>query len=228
MNMGLKQVLIFLIIAGFCNLSVGQESNKEIIITGTVRDENQNPVKGAAVFIDRERTGSVTDHNGQYTVKASPYAREIMVFNLSYGASAELINRRDSIDMSLPRRKVNDIYVNIGYGTVKRGQATSQVGQIDGQKQEFASYSNIFDMIRGRLPGVEVTGNSVKISGSSSLNVSTEPLFVVNGIIVNSVEHIAPHDVSRIEVLKGPAASVYGIKGSNGVILITLMSGKER
>lgn len=226
--MGLKWVLICLVIAGSCSLSAGQESNQEIIITGTVRDENQNPVKGAAVFIDRIKTGSVTDHNGHYTVKVSPHAREIMVFNLSYGASAELINRRDSIDISLPGRKVNDMYVSIGYGKVSRREATSQVGQIDGQKPEFATYSNIFDMIRGRLPGVEVTGNSVRISGSSSLNVSTEPLFVVNGIIVNSIEHIAPHDVSKIEVLKGPAASVYGIKGSNGVILITLMSGKER
>lgn len=226
--MGLKQVLIILVIAGSCSLSSGQEPNKEIIITGTVRDENQNPVKGAAVFIDRIKTGSVTDQDGYYSVKVSPHAREIMVFDLSYGASAQLINKRDSIDISLPGRKVNDIYVNIGYGTVRKRQATSQIGQIDGQKPEFATYSNIFDMIRGRLPGVEVTGNRVRISGSSSLNVSTEPLFVVNGIIVNSIEHIAPHDVSKIEVLKGPAASVYGIKGSNGVILITLMSGKER
>jgi TonB-dependent SusC/RagA subfamily outer membrane receptor len=228
MDMGLKLVLLCLFIAGSYSLSSGQESNKEIVITGTVRDGNHNPVKGAAVFIDRIKTGSVTDENGYFTVRVSPHAREIMVFDLSYGASAKLINRRDSIDMSLPGRKVKDIYVNIGYGAVPKKQATSQIGQIDGQKPEFSTYSSIFDMIRGRLPGVEVTGNSIRISGSSSLNVSTEPLFVVNGIIVNSIEHIAPHDVSRIEVLKGPAASVYGIKGSNGVILITLMSGKER
>ncbi len=225
--MKLKMVLIFSIIAGSSLISRGQEVNADITITGKVRNADNNPVEGAAVFIDRVKTGSVTDQNGNYTVRADSGAKVIMVFDMTYGVSREFINRRYSVDLTLPGKAHKNNYVSIGYGTTKRKHATNQVGRIDGQKQEFTTYNNIFDMIRGRLPGVEVNGSSIKISGSSSLNVSTEPLFVVNGIIVSSIDHIAPHDVKSIEVLKGPAASVYGIKGSNGVIMITLMSGRD-
>jgi len=83
-------------------------------------------------------------------------------------------------------------------------------------------------MIRGRFPGVEVSGKSIKVMGSSSLNVSTEPLFVVDGVIVNTIEDISPQNVKSIEVLKGPDASVYGTRGSNGVIVITRISGKDK
>jgi TonB-dependent SusC/RagA subfamily outer membrane receptor len=83
-------------------------------------------------------------------------------------------------------------------------------------------------MIRGRFPGVEVSGTSIKIMGSSSLNVSSEPTFVVDGVFVNDIGNISPQTVKSIEVLKGPAASVYGVKGANGVIVINLLTGKEK
>jgi len=88
-------------------------------------------------------------------------------------------------------------------------------------------YQDIYDMIRGRVAGVEVSGKSIKVRGTNSLNVSTEPLFVVDGVIVREIDDIAPETVKSIEVLKGPDASVYGIRGSNGVIIITRRTGKE-
>ena len=88
-------------------------------------------------------------------------------------------------------------------------------------------YQDIYDMIRGRVPGVDVSGKSIKIRGSNSLNVSTEPLFVVDGVITDDIDGISPETVSKIEVLKGPDASVYGARGSNGVIIITRRTGKE-
>jgi TonB-dependent SusC/RagA subfamily outer membrane receptor len=88
-------------------------------------------------------------------------------------------------------------------------------------------YQDIYDMIRGRVAGVEVSGRSIRVRGSNSLNVSTEPLFVVDGVIVREIDDIAPETVKSIEVLKGPDASAYGIKGSNGVIVITRKTGKD-
>jgi len=88
-------------------------------------------------------------------------------------------------------------------------------------------YQDIYDMIRGRIAGVEVSGRSIKVRGTNSLNVSTEPLFVVDGVIVREIDDIAPETVKSIEVLKGPDASAYGIKGSNGVIVITRKTGKD-
>jgi TonB-dependent SusC/RagA subfamily outer membrane receptor len=88
-------------------------------------------------------------------------------------------------------------------------------------------YQDIYDMIRGRVAGVEVSGRSIRIRGTNSLNVSTEPLFVVDGVIVREIDDIAPETVKSIEVLKGPDASVYGVRGSNGVIVITRKKGMD-
>ena len=88
-------------------------------------------------------------------------------------------------------------------------------------------YQDIYDMIRGRVPGVEVSGKSIRIRGSNSLNVSTEPLFVLDGVIVSTIDQISPDNVKSIEVLKGPDATVYGTRGSNGVIIIKTKTGKE-
>lgn len=88
-------------------------------------------------------------------------------------------------------------------------------------------YQDIYDMIRGRVAGVEVSGRSIRIRGTNSLNVSTEPLFVVDGVIVREIDDIAPETVRSIEVLKGPDASAYGVRGSNGVIVITRKKGMD-
>lgn len=221
----------------FSNISFGQNKNKKITVTGIVLDAKQKPVEGAAIFIDKIKTNSVSDQRGYYKVKVSPDSKEILVFTLFNGASEEAINGRTTINFTLtdkstePANKVKNDQnetVNVGYGTVQKKDVTTQVGVIDGQDPKFASYQSIYDMIRGRIPGVEVTGKSIKISGSSSLNISTEPLFVVDGVIVNNIDDISPQTVKSIEVLKGPAASVYGTKGANGVILITRLSGKDK
>ncbi|MBE3087442.1 MAG: TonB-dependent receptor plug domain-containing protein [Bacteroidetes bacterium] len=221
----------------FSNISFGQNKNKKITVTGIVLDAKQKPVEGAAIFIDKIKTNSVSDQRGYYKVKVSPDSKEILVFTLFNGASVEAINGRTTINFTLTDKSTepankdkNDQNetVNVGYGTVQKKNVTTQVGVIDGQDPKFASYQSIYDMIRGRIPGVEVTGKSIKISGSSSLNISTEPLFVVDGVIVNNIDDISPQTVKSIEVLKGPAASVYGTRGANGVILITRLSGKDK
>jgi len=199
-------------------------------------DENQKPVQGAVIFIDNVKTETVTDQNGKFRIRVNSDANEILVFTLFNGVAEEEIKGRTTISFVLRNDdggtagKVTtdeDDPVNVGYGTVKRKDVTTQAKMVDGQDPAFASYQTIYDMIRGRFPGVEVSGKSIKISGSSSLNVSTEPLFVVDGVIVKSIDDISPQTVKSIEVLKGPAATAYGTRGSNGVIVITRMTGKD-
>ena len=83
-------------------------------------------------------------------------------------------------------------------------------------------YRDIYEMIQGKCAGVQVTGRSITIRGKNSINLSTEPLFVVDGVAVEDVSHINPREVKNITVLKDSAASIYGVRGANGVILITL------
>jgi TonB-dependent SusC/RagA subfamily outer membrane receptor len=235
----MRFIVIFTLSLLICysHVSFGQKTNRKITITGKVMDVKQKPVEGAVIFIDKVKTNSVTDQHGYYKVKVSPDAKEILVFTLFNGASEEEIKGRTSIDFILTGKRSEPInkdktadneVVNIGYGTSQKRDVTTSVGVIDGQDPKFASYQSIYDMIRGQVPGVEVVGESIKIRGSSSLNISTEPLFVVDGVIVNSIDDISPQTVKSIEVLKGPAASVYGTRGANGVILITRLSGKDK
>lgn len=108
-----------------------------------------------------------------------------------------------------------------------RRNIPAKPGVIDIKDSSVPVYQDIYDMIRGRVAGVEVSGKSIKIRGTNSLNISTEPLFVVDGIVVREIDDIAPETVKSIEVLKGPDASAYGIRGSNGVIVITRKTGKD-
>ncbi len=132
-----------------------------------------------------------------------------------------------------PIRKVAEIDpgdepIDIGYTVVKRKSVTASVGKIDGSNPKYASYSTIYEMIRGEVPGVHVNGNSIMIRGATTLYGSTEPLFIVDGVPVITIDNIQPQMVKSIEVLKGSAASIYGARGSNGVILINLITGMDR
>jgi len=235
--MNIKIIISFLIIlCFFYKESYGQKAPRKVTLTGIVLDKDMKPVKDAAIFIDKIKTSAVTDQRGYYKIKVSPQAREIMVFSLFNGFSKEEIGDRTTINFNLTGesdesdRKDNsdkDI-VNTGYGVTEKKDMTTNIGKIDAQNPRFAAYKDIYDMLRGAVPGVEVNGTSIKIMGSSSLNVSTEPLFVVDGVIVKNIDNIPPQSVKSIEVLKGAAASVYGSRGANGVILITLISGKDR
>jgi len=104
---------------------------------------------------------------------------------------------------------------------------TGTVNKIDGTNPKYASYRNIYDMIRGEVAGVQVMGNSIRIQGVGSLNLSTEPLYVVDGMVVSSIAEIQPYNVKSIEILKGSSASIYGSRGANGVILIKLIGSGD-
>jgi len=83
-------------------------------------------------------------------------------------------------------------------------------------------------MIRGEVPGVQVNGNQIVIRGQSSINLTNEPLFVVDGVVVSSIENISPRQVKSISILKGPDASIYGSRSAGGVLLIDLKGGSDR
>ena len=214
-----NRILFFLLLFALLPLSLyGQRSGKKITITGKVTNITGNPVRDAVIFIDKVKTDVVTDNNGNYRIRVRPDAKEILVFTLLSGAAEEQIDGRTTIDFVLkgPSGQQVDKPGVAGNKTGNRQEASSGKKEINPDRIEYdqqnaanATYQSIYDMIRGRFPGVEVSGKSIKVMGSSSLNVSTEPLFVVDGVIVNTIEDISPQNVKSIEVLKGPDASVY-------------------
>lgn len=235
--MKIKILLILLVAVVTINCSFGQKNSKKITITGIVVDANQNPVRDAIIIIDGRKTNSVTNKKGVYKVKVSPSSQKIGLMTFVSFIDEEAINGRININFTLssaipqqmtkPNFSEGEEEVNIGYGTMKRKNMTNQVDRIDGTNNKYSAYTSIYDMLRGEIPGVQVNGKSISIQGVSSFTLTDEPLFVVDGLVVSSIDDIQPIMVKSIEVLKGPAASIYGSRGANGVIMITLIGASD-
>jgi TonB-dependent SusC/RagA subfamily outer membrane receptor len=232
-----KDILVLILIFCLSQFSYGQKNFKKIIITGVVTDANQRPLVGASILIDGKRTSKVTGNNGIYKLKVRPDADSITIFTFSNGTSTAPLKGRTKIDFVLgetdlskqnvQNKQVNDMEINAGYGNISQKDLASPVNTIDGRNRKYASYKNIYEILKG-TPGVIVRGNSVQIQGNSSITAGTEPLYVVDGMIVSTIDDISPVMVENISVLKGVSASIYGSRGANGVILVTLINSSNK
>ncbi|MBE0673526.1 MAG: TonB-dependent receptor plug domain-containing protein [Bacteroidales bacterium] len=225
-----RLVLIAFVLTLPVLMASGQKAEKRTI-SGIVVDESGVPVKGASIFIDDYETPVRTDKTGAFKVKIAPGAKIIFAAKLESGIAEETIGDEGAFYLVLNKARIvklleagpDDETVDVGYGTIRKKYLTTSSGRaINTTSSKYASYSSIYEMMKGELPGVHVSGNNVYIRGIGTITGSTQPLFVVDGIAVNSVSHISPSNVQSIQVLNGANASVYGSRGSNGVILIKL------
>jgi len=223
-----KIFLVLFILSLSCG-SFAQNSGKKYYITGQVLDANGKPLFGATVLVDNKSTDVATDVKGNYKVKVKPDAAVISVFSLSSGLLInEEINGRVVINfkfedaMSQNANKENE-EVNIGYGTVQKKDISSNITSVDGQKKRYSVYQNVYDMIRGELPNVQVVGEKIRVKGAYDTNSDQiDAIILVDGVETTSVSGIVPRMVKSISVLTGADASIYGSRSAHGVILITL------
>jgi TonB-dependent SusC/RagA subfamily outer membrane receptor len=228
----MKSKILFFLVLSFISVCFAQSNSKKISIDGVVVDLHNRPVPGAKITIDGIQTGESTNSKGFYKIKIKPTAEKIGIYTLPPSSIEESINARTSIDFILNDSIIQQIYnqkdllgeeeVNVGYGSQKRKNSTTSAGNMNENKNKQVTYLSIYDMIQNTVPGVTVVGTSVILRGASSISLDTEALFVVNGTPVMSIDNIRPQEVKSIDVLKGAAASIYGSRGANGVILITL------
>jgi len=233
----MKTKIFFLIILAMFSFSMSsaQKSGKKIKISGHVIDGTMTPVANAIVMLDGEKTDITTDEKGMFRIKVKPGNSKIGIFTMPNGILEEALDGRKTINFkfegTVPVQTAEadplDEVVDIGYGSVKKRSMTGTVNKIDGTNPKYSSYRNIYDMIRGEVAGVQVMGNSIRIQGIGSLTLSTEPLYVVDGMVVSSISDIQPSNVKSIEILKGSSASIYGSRGANGVILIKLIGSND-
>jgi TonB-dependent SusC/RagA subfamily outer membrane receptor len=196
-----------------------QKSNKKITITGTVFDIYKSPIVNAIVMIDGQKTSSVTDSEGKYKVKVKPKASEIGIFTFGNGIIVDSISGRTLIDFNFSTvshqlqgldNSRGEEGVDVGYSHVKKKNLTNDVGVFD-FKNSKKTYSNIHEMIQ-EIPGIR--------SRVSNMSGPVSPMYVVNGVPVNSVDDILPSTVESIVFLKDSSAAIYGSRGFGGVILI--------
>ena len=234
--MKIKILLLILLSCLFITNVSGQKTNKKIVISGRITAPSKQPVSGAMILIDGKNTNETTNNKGIYKVRIRPDADTLTIISFNNGVGSAAIKGRTIIDFTLngsgssqylQQKQGDDEVVDVGYGNVRQKDLTTSVSKIDGKQGKYSTYRDIFEVLRG-TPGVVVSGTSIKIQGQSSLTLSTEPLYIVDGMSVSSIENVLPSQIESISILKGASASIYGSRGANGVILIKLIgaSGK--
>ena len=236
-KMKIKIVLFIFLSVMNVAVSSGQKGNKKVLIMGIVTDTLQRPVVGAIILIDGKSTDAITSSDGVFKLKVRSDADSLTIFAAGNRMSTVPIMGRKRIDFILdvadqPKKdirddQVNDKQVDVGYGTVSEKNLLTRVSTIDGRANNYSSYKDIYEILKG-TPGVIVRGKSIQIDGPSSMFSGTEPLFVVDGMAVGSIDGITPIMVQSISVLKGSSTAIYGSRGANGVILINLNKGTEK
>jgi len=203
-----------------------KKSDKLITITGKVKNQDNKPVSDAVFSIDNIKTNIVTKSNGSYKIKVSPSAVYLEVFSAEFGVGSATLKGQTKIDFVLIRKGTDVVKTadSTKFGMVGKSSKTSSKPRA----RKMNTYNNIYQMIREEVPGVTVNGRNITIQQAHSFFGSSTPLFVVNGVIVQTIDNINPVEVKSIGLLKGASAAIYGVNGSNGVISITLKNGTEK
>jgi len=203
---------------------VAGNDQEKVKLTGKVTDNNNKPIADAIIIIDTIQTDITTNARGYFQIEIPKTVKKVYVYAKEYGILGAEYNGEASLNFMYiePNPKEED-QVKVGYGTVDRKNLGYAVGELDLENDKGNnSFQNIFEMIKARVPGVRVLGNSVIIRGVKTFNSGTDPLYVVDGSIISDISFIPPNEVKSINVLKDSSASIYGSQGANGVIEITL------
>ncbi|MDE6270241.1 MAG: SusC/RagA family TonB-linked outer membrane protein, partial [Muribaculaceae bacterium] len=204
-------------------------------VTGNVTDENGEPLIGASVTVQGAKSGTVTDYDGNYEIKVAPNGTLVFSYIGCTPQSIE-VNKRTKIDVTLDASVSSlDEVVVIGYGVQKKVTMTGAVSNVNGKELLKSPSASLGNAMAGKLPGVSTVQYSgrpggddptILVRGVGSFNGSS-PLILVDGV-ERSFSQIDPNEVEDISILKDASATaVFGVRGANGVIIVTTKRGQE-
>ncbi len=224
------------IMALFLGIFLTQAAGQTRSISGTVLSGDDNsPLPGASVVIKGTVRGSITDLDGKYTISLNP-DDQILVFSfVGYQDKEVTVGDQKVVDVVLEPETIGlDQVVVIGYGTVKKSDLTGAVASVRGSDLTKITSSSPEQALQGKVAGVRVTSNSgapgssptVRIRGVGTFG-NPDPIFIVDGVILDNINFLNSADIESIEVLKDASSTaMYGSRGANGVIIITTKSGR--
>ena len=203
-------------------------------VSGTVFDQNAEPLPGVAVQIKGTLTGTLTDARGKYTISVAK--GETLVFSClgMLDAEVEVTKATHNVKLLADSYSLDDAVV-IGYGSVRKSDLTGSVASVKASDLKNSKVGMVSAALQGTAAGVQVTQGNLKpgadagivIRGIGSVNAGTSPLYVVDGVPMDGLQSLSVGDIASIEVLKdASSAAIYGSRGSNGVVLITTRKGE--
>lgn len=231
-----KVCFFFLFISlSFCVTVVQGQTRK---VTGRViSDSSLQGLAGVSVILRGGNGATTTDNEGRFTINVPEKGNHVLEFSsVGYSDREVPIGNRSTLDVTLATATsdLNEVVV-IGYQTVKRRDLTGTVSSISGKDLEKIPVSNVAEALTGRLPGVQVTTVDgqpgaeiiVRVRGGGSITGSNDPLFIVDGFRVSTINDIPASDIASIDILKDAATTaIYGAAGANGVVIVTTKSAR--
>lgn len=203
-------------------------------VSGRITDNTGEGLVGVTVVVKGTKVRTTTDANGKYTIKAN--AGQTLVYSyIGYKrVEKKVTGSTMNVELESIDNTLNEAVV-IGYGTVRKADLAGAVAVMDNKQFKDQPITQVSDALQGRVAGVQVLSDGtpggdikIRVRGSSSINKSNEPLYVVDGIVRESgLEGINPEDIQSLQVLKDASSTaIYGARGANGVVLVQTKSGK--
>lgn len=228
----MKYRFIGLFIAMLCSVATfGQ-----ITIKGTVKDKGAIPIPGVNLLVKGTGTAAATDFDGKFSISVPNKNAQIEFSFVGFTTKVIPVGDKTVLEVVLEESsQALDEIVVVGYAAVKKSDVTSSISSIKGKELQTMTVGNVAESLQGKVAGVQITGQGgpgaqprVLIRGISTVNLSTDPLYVVDGIPMGtSINFLSNNEIESMEVLKDASASaIYGSRASNGVILITTKKGK--
>lgn len=215
-------------------------------IKGEVTDaQNGDPLIGATIMVEGEKSGTVTDFDGNFVLQVSSSAKKIKVSYIGYIDKILAVSENMKVKLESDSKALADVVV-IGYGTARKSDLTGSVATVKAKDFNKGLVSSPEQLINGKISGVQIMSNSgsasagstIRVRGGASLNASNDPLIVLDGVPLeqggisgnssNFLSMINPSDIESMTVLKDASSTaIYGSRASNGVIIITTKKGQQ-
>ena len=225
---------IFFLILCICTFMMASAQNKkDVPFNGIVEDAIGTPLKGARIWVVSPNFYSVSDKKGQFGLtNVQPtdtihvrYKKQVYDVPVA-GRKSMRVRIADEVKVEAQE---DENLVNIGYGFVKRRESCSSSSGIPGEVLVRTGRTNLLDAMQGLVPGLTVSNGRAVIRGVGTINGSTDPLFILDGVESSSLSYVNVNDVESVSVLKDASSTaIYGAKGANGVILVTTKRGSSR
>lgn len=216
---------------GFSN----ENSILDLTVKGVVTDEKGDKLPGVSIGVKGTTRGSTTNTEGEFSISV-PDSKSTLIFSyIGYISQEIIVGNRATLNITLKvDNKTLEEVVVVGYGTVKKSDLTGSVASVKSEQIGAYPAGGITQALQGRASGVQIQANNgdpgasfkIRIRGSSSINASSDPIFVIDGFVGGTLP--PPEDIESIEILKDASATaIYGSRGANGVVMVSTKQGKE-